>query len=271
MPRLTRALFPALIFAVVLGSPLPLADAASTQYLVTGELASSNLPVPGVADDLGGATFAFRLNFDEPAEPDFDLLGFTADSQPFAADRWSLDLFGPTGLLDRFDQDTDPDALGFSVFTGQITSPEDGETFIDLGVDTNPAPGRVSLDDTLIDLEFFADELVSAFFTNDLTGVPDDTAFVGGSVLDLGSGLRVPVVNASLVVAELDEPVLIEDGGTDGQEPVTGNNGDGEGGTPGVGDPAAVPTPGAAVGGLLLMLLLVVRQLDRTQRHAERA
>lgn len=277
MPKIIHVLLPVLIFAVVLGAPLPVADAASTQYLITGELPDSNPTLPdrnprnprGFGDlaSVPDGTFAFRLNFDEPAEPDFDLLGFSSETQPFAADSWSLDLFGATGLTERYNQDTNPDFLGFASFAGELTGFDSGETYLTLGVDTNPAPGRVALDDTLINVDFFADELVAVFFTDDLKDVPQGIAFDGGSILDLGSGLRVPVASARLVAAQLDDPVLVEEGNTDGQAPITGGN---NGQTPG-GGPAAVPTPGAAVGGLLLLLMLVVRQLNRTQQRVESA
>ncbi|MEL7087762.1 MAG: hypothetical protein AAGL98_04870 [Planctomycetota bacterium] len=284
MLRLVHIFLPVVIFAVVLGTPWPRADAASTQYRVTGELASSpaNGPTPtnprnprGLAETADGGSFALRLSFDEPAAPDFDLLGFSIDTEPFAADRWSLDLFGATELIGRYDQDTNPDFLGFASFTGELTGIDSGETFITLGVDTDPAPGRVATEDTLISVEFYADELVDVFFTDALTDVPSDPAFDGGSVLDLGSGLRVPVTDAAFVIAPPDGPVRTDNDETpiingDSGGVISGSNSGGGGGGGG-GGAAAVPTPGTAVGGLLLMLLLVVRQLNRTQQRAETA
>ena len=264
MPRFLRPLLPIVIFASVVGAPLPLADAASTQYLVTGELG-----VGETSSRLDNADFAFRLNFDEPAVPDFDLLGFAPDTQPFVAETWSLDLFDGSGPLSRYDQDSNRANLGFAIFTGEVTGLDTGDSTIGLGVDTKPADRRVDARDTLIEVEFFTGELVNAFFTNELSDLPDDTVFVAGSVLDLGSGLRVPIANSTLVVAELDDPVFVQDD-TAGEAPVNAGNSGGPGAVF-EGDPAAVPTPGAAVGGLLLMLLLVVRQLDRTQHRGEPA
>lgn len=275
----TRVWLPLVLFVVVLGvpgGPHHVADASSTQYLITGELGSSGFTPPprnprnpmGTLETLDNGSFSLRLNFDEPATPDFERFGFSSDAEPYAADSWSLDLFGADALLASFSQDTNPNSLGFAVFTGEVTGFDSGETIIETGV-APATSGGIDFSSSLISVDFLADELVDVFFTDSLAGLPRDLEFDDGSVRDPATGLRVPVASAALSFATFEDPVLIEDGGNTppavsppggGVTPDPGNSGGG-------GQPSAVPSPGAAVGGLLLMLCLITRQLNRTTQR----
>jgi len=241
---------PPLLVAVIALTPSPMADAASSVYRVNGQIGS--LDTPSVLD---GGSFSLRLGFEEPAVADPALSTILAEVFGFSADTWSLDLFDAGGAATQsYNYEAQPGALGFVVLTGEITGFDSARTLIDVGVDADAAPRPEDRGATLIELEFFVSGLVDALLGDDLAALPAGLGFRGGSVLELESGLRLPVVSAELTTLSL---VGLESGPSDG--------GDGTGG----GGAAAVPSPTAAAGGMLLFLGILVARNPRLQRLAD--
>ncbi|MEM9881616.1 MAG: hypothetical protein AAF800_01710 [Planctomycetota bacterium] len=225
------AFFAASLLTVLLCGPAGPAAGETVEYLVEGQLGSLAVPPPQ-----DGGTFALRLSFDEPTIPDPDLSRDTLGNTGFLADVWSLDLFpaadGPAG---RVDSDARPDALGYVLFTGDLTGFDSAITFVELAVED--ASGQ-----TLVRTTFLADSLVAPQFTNDLADLTADLAYLDGGVSDDAAGEAFDVPSATLTVRRLD---------------------DNPSAAPGTAA-SVVPSPTAVGGGLMLMFGLLARRRRAT-------
>lgn len=230
----------------VMAGPASLAD--TTYLLLDGELGSASDPSP-----IDGGTFELKLGFDEPTLPDGERSTFSTPTLVYVAQSWSLALLGDAGIFAEYDQDTNPEALGFAELTGQQGF-EDGETFLTLGVDDDAFSDAGPLRGTLVNAEFFAPTLVDTFFTERLVDLPNGLVFTAGSVFEETTSQTLGVNSAGLAVVSIDDSVIASPG-TDG-----GNSGEGDG------SPSVVPSPTAAAGGMLLLLGAMARR-----RNTDRA
>lgn len=220
------------------------ATAGTTNYLVSGQL-GIDLPTDGIADGLDNSTFELRLAFEESVQPDPDRSTFATPTLTYIAEAWSLAYFRDSAVVAEYDQDSNPDAVGFAEFNGRLTGfDSSGETFMVVGVEAGPVSDGEPLVGSLIVTEFVTPTLVDAFFTNDLADIPGDLDSSGGSALDESRGFYLEVLDAQLAAVSIPDGVLV-DASTDN------------------GSPQAIPTPTAAAGGVLLLMSLMTRR-----RHA---
>jgi hypothetical protein len=228
-PAMTRW---TLVFAAALTGLGLESTAASVSYRVAGTLGESAALSPFVLD----------LNFAADATPDPRLI--SSDRQGYTTTDWALALGGSASSRTFSDADT-PGQLGFALFTGELVGFDASQTRVELGVGPEDTPGFGSL----IRLEFVAPDLAPLFATNAVADAPVDPVFVAGQVRVDASGPVLPVTEASLVVTTATRDEVDRLGG-------------------GSADPAAVPTPTAAVAGLLLLLMLCINQTHRARRAA---
>lgn len=227
-------------FTLATGLSATVATAATTNYLVTGQLGASS---SGDAADLGldGSTFELRVTFDESTQPDPDRSTFATPTLTYLAQAWSLAYFRDSMIVAETSSESNPEALGFATLSGRLTGPDSGETFLSVGVEAGPVSDDAALLGSLILAEFTTPILVDAFFTNQLADVPGDVDFAGGSAFDASRDLFVGIAGASFAVSSIDDGIIL---GSPGE-----NNG-----------PSAIPTPSAAAGGALLLMGLLGRR-----------
>ena len=208
------------------------AHADSVIYRVTG-LVDAGSPAVRIAEAAAlSPGFVLDLTFDAQIDPDPQFT--TADSQGYSPRDWSLTytLSGePTAFTDASDQ---PGQAGYAVYTGQLLTFDSSQTLLDLGVDDGS--------DSLISLQFASPGLADTFESNDVADLPLDLAFISGQIAPPSIGPLLTVIDASVELLTIASPPA--------------NSG---------GSPQAVPTPTAAVAGLMLMLLLCINQTHRAR------
>lgn len=233
-----RHLAMALLILTVSG--ITSATAGTTNYLVSGQL-GIDLPTDGIARGLDNSTFELRLAFEEPTLPDPDRSTFATPTLTYIAEAWSLAYFRDSAVVAEYDQDTNPDAVGFAELNGRLTGIDSGETFMVVGVESGPVSDGEPLFGSLVVTEFFTPTLVDAFFTDALVDIPGDLDSSGGSAFDESRGFYLEVLDAQLTAASIPDGVLVDSSTDDGS-------------------PQAIPTPSAAAGGALLLMGLMARR-----------
>lgn len=214
--------------------------AGTTNYLVSGQL-GIDLPSDGIARGLDNSTFELRLMFEEPTSPDPDRSTFATPTLTYIAEAWSLAYFRDSAVVAEYDQDTNPDAVGFAELNGRLTGFDSGETFLVVGVEAGPVSDGEPLFGSLIVTEFVTPTLVDAFFTNELADIPGDLDSSGGSAFDESGDLYLEVLDARLTAVSIPDGVLMDSSNVNDS-------------------PQAIPTPSAAAGGALLLMGLMARR-----------
>lgn len=235
--------------AIAAGLTASAATAGTTNYLVTGQLGVASLGDDESFAGLDNSTFELRLTYDEPTQFDPELSSFGAQTFVYVAEAWSLAFLDDDGLIVEYDGKspgntnlTLGNSYGYVSLTGAITGFDSGETLLEVGVAEAVAAGDGQrLEPMLLRAEFYEPELIDAVFTDQLIDIPTDLAFQDGEALDESRNVKIDVVSASLAAVSIDDGIVIQVSGEDG-------------------DPSAIPTPSAAAGGALLLFGLMARR-----------